>query len=167
MALESNVKDALGERGESIFFNRMTRFHSNNGPIFRPRFLGDKWPSVDFIVELLGVAGSNPYFFVQVKATRLGYTLQDQRLKIQVTEDGIRGIYSYPAPTYIVGIDDRKERAFVVSANGENLTSLSSVSTAFPINKKNRIALWKEVREFWQGKSPSVVKSRFVDTNWK
>jgi len=35
MALESNIKDALAERVESIFFNRMTKFHSNNGPIFR------------------------------------------------------------------------------------------------------------------------------------
>ena len=167
MALESNVRDILGDRGEIIFFAKMTKFHSNKGPIFRPRFLGEKWPSVDFIIELLGIADINPYFFVQVRATRLGYTLKDRRLKIQVSEEKVKGIYSYPAPTYIVGVDDLKEQAFVVSANGENLSSLSSVSTAFPINKKNRIALWNEVRDFWQGKSHSVLKSRFADTDWK
>ena len=57
---------------------------------------------------------------------------------MQVKKESVLGITSYPAPTYIVGIDEVQEVGYLVSANGENLTSLSSLSTNFPINKQNR-----------------------------
>jgi hypothetical protein len=166
-SLLPNVRDALGQRGEIIFSTLISKFHSEQGPIFRPQFLGDKWPTVDFLVELLGVRGSRPYFFVQVRATRQGYRVGDKRLRIQVTERSVREIASYPAPTYIVGIDEIKERGYIVSANGENLRSLTSLSTRFPINKRNREALWKEVRSFWSENSTAVDNSRFADRDWR
>lgn len=61
------MRDVLGQRGEAIFMVLMTTFHSNYRPIFKPQFLGDKWQSVDFIVELVGAGNIVPYFFVQVK----------------------------------------------------------------------------------------------------
>lgn len=65
-------RDALGQRGEAIFNVLMTEMDSLSGPTFRPYFLGDKWPIVDFIVELVGAGAATPYFFVQVKTTRAG-----------------------------------------------------------------------------------------------
>ena len=68
------TKDIVGERGEWIFSILMTKFHPRRGFLFRPNFLGEKWPHTDFIVTLLGADPSIiPFFFVQVKATTTGY----------------------------------------------------------------------------------------------
>ena len=100
------MRDVLGLRGEAIFTVLMTEFHSKAGSIFKPQFLGDKWQYVDFIVELVGVGDIVPYFFVQVKTTRQGYTKKLKRLKVKVPQESIHGLTLYPAPIYIVGIDE-------------------------------------------------------------
>jgi hypothetical protein len=161
------MKDALGQRGERIFEVLITKFHSDAGPIFKPQFLGDKWQYVDFIVELVGAGSYVPYFFVQVKTTRQGYTQKENRLKVKVKEESVIGIASYPAPTYIVGIDEIQEVGYLVSANGENLKSLSSLSTNFPINKQNRQILWQEINNFWSQYSPKNLVSQFSDQQWR
>jgi hypothetical protein len=162
------MREALGRRGEAIFFVLMTEFHSDDGPIFRPQFLGDKWPYVDFIVELVVKKGTPvPYFFVQVKTTRGGYTKEEKRLKVRVSKELVCGLAYYPAPTYVVGIDEIDEQGYIVSANGENLASISSLSTAFPVNQHNREVLWQEVKGFWSAYQPFTIASKFVDRNWR
>ena len=159
------MRDALGQRGERIFEVLITKFHSDDGPIFKPQFLGDKWQYVDFIVELVGAVSCVPYFFVQVKTTRQGCT-KNNRLNVKVEKKSVIGIASYPAPTYIVGIDEIKEVGYLVSANGENLTSLSNLSTKFPINEKNRQLLWDEVNDFWKPyiqNKQKILSSKFTD----
>src|SRR6516162_8561794 len=59
----------VGDRGESIFELAIMDYSRLPAPLFRPTFLGDKWPAVDFLVELTGVRGMTPVFFVQVKST--------------------------------------------------------------------------------------------------
>ncbi|MEH2378022.1 MAG: DUF4365 domain-containing protein [Nostoc sp.] len=161
------MKDALGQRGEAIFTVLMTEFHSNAGPIFKPQFLGDKWQHVDFIVELVGSDKSVPYFFVQVKTTREGYTKKLNRLKVKLRQESVIGLASYPAPTYIVGIDEIQETGYIVSANGESLNSLSSLSTLFKIIKQNRELLWHEVNDFWSRYHTSHLISKFADQDWR
>lgn len=161
------MQDAIGLRGEAIFTVLITKLDRPSGPYFKPQFLGDKWEAVDFLVELEGVSGMRPYFFVQVKATQQGYTAKRNRLKIRVEKERIRDLASYPAPTYIVGIDETTEKGWFVSANGEHLTSLSSLSTQFPINKRNRKALWEEVNEFWRSYPTDALTSRFNDPDWR
>jgi len=76
---------------------------------------------VDFIVELTNHTGDiTPYFFVQVKTTREGYTKKHKRLKIKVSKDNILKLASFPAPTYIVGIDENAETGYIISANGKH-----------------------------------------------
>ncbi|MBD2003764.1 MULTISPECIES: DUF4365 domain-containing protein [Cyanophyceae] len=161
------MRDALGQRGEAIFIVLTTAFHSNSVPIFKPQFLGDKWQYVDFIVELVGAGAVVPYFFVQVKTTREGYTKKLNRLKVKVPKEGVCGLASYPAPTYIVGIDEIKETGYIVSANGESLSSMSSLSTMFPINTQNRELLWNEVNDFWRRYHTNRLSSQFSDSNWR
>jgi hypothetical protein len=160
-------RDALGDRGEAIFRVLITELDSVTGPIFRPYFLGEKWPVVDFIVELLGVGNAVPYFFVQVKTTRTGYTRREKRLKISVAGDDIRRLASYPAPTYLVGIDKVSRSGFLVSANGENRESLSSLSTQFALDAANRRLLWEEVRDYWASHATFGLASRFTDLDWR
>ncbi len=161
------MRDALGLRGEAIFTVLMTEFHSKAGSIFKPQFLGDKWQYVDFIVELVGTGDIVPYFFVQVKTTRQGYTKKLRRLKVKVPQEHICGLASYPAPTYIVGIDEPEEKGYIVSANGEYLSSLSSLSTEFLINKPNREVLWEEVNNFWSRYNTNHLVSQFYDSDWR
>ena len=161
------MRDAVGQRGEAIFYVLMTEFHGSAGPIFRPQFLGDKWPSVDYIVELQSAGPTTPFFFVQVRSTREGYTLRERRLKIKLTREQVRGLASYPAPTYIVGIDEVNEQGYLVSANGESIGSLSSLHTGFAINAANRTRLWSEVNAYWSTPSTPKLVSSFVDPSWR
>jgi hypothetical protein len=160
------MSNELGQRGEALFYAMITKFYGREKPIFRPQFLGDKWPTIDFIVELVDAGKITPYFFAQVKTTRHGYTRKDRRLKVRVHRDDMRKLALYPAPTYIVGIDDIREEGYIISANGEWLNSLSSLPTNFPIDKTNQELLWKEVKEFWSKAKIRYRASIFVDPRW-
>lgn len=88
-------------------------------------------------------------------------------MKIGVSGDDIRLLASYPAPTYVIGIDEINRQGFLVSANGENLRSLSSLSTQFALNATNRRLLWEEVRDYWATLATTGLASRFRDASWR
>jgi hypothetical protein len=161
------MSNALGQRGEALFYVLITKSHGREKPLFRPQFLGDKWPTIDFIVELENAGSITPYFFVQVKTTRGGYTKKDNRLKIPIYREDMRKLALYPAPTYIVGIDEIKERGYILSANGEWLQGLSSFPTAFPLDKINQDLLWKEVKDYWMKVKIRPRASHFIDPRWR
>lgn len=162
------MRDALGRRGESIFHTLMTRFHKDTGPRFKAQFLGDKWRTVDYIVELVE-AGDEfvPFFFVQVKTTRAGYTHRDGRLRVAVSGGEMRRLAAYPAPTYVVGIDEARESGYLLSANGEHLTHLSSLTTDHPIDEDTRTRLWSEVLAYWRKHRATEFVSEFRDPEWR
>ena len=126
------LQDAIGLRGESIFSAALTKLYGRPEPLFNPRFLGEKYPAVDYIVEL-----NTPstriisYFFVQVKTTRAGYTKREHRLKVKVLDKDVTRLVALPAPTYVVGVDEVNEATYIVSANGRYTRGLSSLSTRF------------------------------------
>jgi hypothetical protein len=162
------TRDIIGERGEWIFSTLMTKYHPGRGFLFRPNFLGEKWPHTDFIVTLLGADPAiAPFFFVQVKATTDGYAQRRNRLKTRLRAAGAYGLASYPAPTYLAGIDVIQELGYIVSANEGRSTALSGLSTAFPINDLTRLTLWDEVNNFWRTHRPPRLSSALIDTDWK
>jgi hypothetical protein len=63
-------------------------------PYFRPRFLGDKSPTFDFLVELVGAEKS--FFFVQVKTTQLGYrgAKNARRLRVSVDREDVTAFFA-------------------------------------------------------------------------
>lgn len=158
----------LGQRGEALLYVLITKSHGLEKALFRPQFLGDKWPTVDFIVELIDDEPVTSYFFIQVKTTRRGYTRNENRLKIRIDKKDMRKLAFYPAPTYIVGIDEINEDGYIVSANGEWLNNISSFPTTFPLNKANKELLRREVKVYW-GKTTEIQKisSRFIDPSWR
>jgi hypothetical protein len=161
------MTNELGQRGEALFYVLITKSYGRARPIFRPQFLGDKWPLVDFIVELVDAGKITPYFFVQVKTTRDGYTQRNNRLKVKVNGEDMRRLASYPAPTYIIGIDEIMEVGYIVSANGEWMNSIPNMSIDFPINKINQDQLWDEVNSFWAKSKMLNRSSRFIDSAWR
>ncbi len=155
--LEQSVKD--------MFVSLMTEAHSDDGAIFNIRFLDDNiLPYVDCIVELLGQKDYLPFCYVQVKSTKTGYTKKDKRLKVKFSQESIRGLSLYPAPTYIVGIDEKDKTGYFVSANGEKVAAMASILTDFPINISNRGMLWNEVNDFWYRAKKIKFNSKFVES---
>jgi hypothetical protein len=161
------MRNEIGQRGEVIFSMLITKRWNRKDPIFRPQFLGDKWPTVDFLVELIGVVDFTPYFFVQVKTTRTGYTNQQERLRTKIAGQDLKRLAVYPAPTYVVAIDEIKESGFIISANGEWCDNMSSVSTRFPLDENNQDLLWREVKKYWEKSRLSKLKSSFTDPTWR
>jgi hypothetical protein len=158
-----STKDHLGRRGENIAFVRLTEVcQVNDLPYFVPHFLGDKCPLFDVLVELVGAGSKTPYFFAQVKATREGYNKKG-RLKVKVEKSDVIGIVLYPAPTYVIGIDEMQEKAYIVAVYGSMNKKISSLSTAHELNATTLKLLWDEVRDYWKDKDMTQKNSHFTN----
>jgi hypothetical protein len=158
------VADFIGGRGEAIAFARLARVCRTDAdlPYFWPHYLGEKCPTFDFLVELLDAGESTPFFFVQVKATRKAYTRgQKPRLRVEVSEKDVRRMVAYPAPTYVVGVHEDEERAFLVSVHGDMRDAISSITTGHELTRETLKGLWDEVRAFWLGRDMARSSSSF------
>ncbi len=136
----------------------MTDLCGRADPYFRPRFLGDKYPTFDYIVEL--VDHPEYFFFGQVKGTTQGYTKDPVRLKVQVSQEDIDRMVAIPAPTYIVGIDVEGGDGFLLSVN-EPRGHVASLTTQFRIGCDVLRELRDEVRDFWASRDMALTGSRF------
>lgn len=159
--------DDIGNRGESIFRVRITKPYGPGGdPLFRPFPLGEKFPTLDFLVELVGLpAGRVAYFFVQVKATRQGVTRPPSpRLRVKVSQRDIDRMLAYPGPTYLIGIDERadQERAYLASVNGMAMDRIQGLPLTHPLDEPNMRRLWREVEEYWRDRPMILNSSAFT-----
>jgi hypothetical protein len=112
--------DDIGDRGQCLFHLLMTALcRGRADPYFRPRFLGDKYPTFDYLVELVGHEAF--FFLVQVKATTLGYrnVRGESRLRIKVSKQDVDRMAVSPIPSYVVGIDEPRGVGYIHSAFGE------------------------------------------------
>jgi hypothetical protein len=147
MATANNI----GERGEAIFIVLITDFCGRDRPYFRPHFLGEKFATLDYLVELVDPTAGAPFFFVQVKTTGKGYkTVKGQHcLKVSVSRRDVGRMVAYPAPTYVVGIDEENVRDYIASANEPTGKGMSALPTKFPLDCCNLPRLWQEVQSYW------------------
>jgi len=134
-------------------------------PYFWPHFLGEKWEVFDFLVRLVGAGDAMPYFFVQVKSTRKDLTKRQNppRLRVEVSESDVRRMVAFPAPTYVIGVHEPEERAFVISVHGAMGKAIPSITTAHELTPDTLRQLWEEVREFWESRDMSRSTSSFVN----
>lgn len=155
-------RDAIGVRGEAIITNLLTRRHGRDEPLFRPQFLGEKYPTIDFFVELVGVTGNQtPFFLVQVKATAIGYT-RAGRLRVRMTTKETISLVRYPAPTYVIGVDEDRELGFLVAAVLGGLTQYRSLPTIHALADFVTLqTLYDQVQSFWRAHPASFDQSRF------
>lgn len=161
------ITDVIGGRGEAIAFARLARVCRSDAdlPYFWPHYLGDKCQTFDFLVELVETGEKTPFFFVQVKATRKEYTKTQPapRLRVEVAEKDIRRMVAYPAPTYVVGVHEKEERAFIISVHGAMAEAISSITTAHELTCETLQRLWEEVRAFWQERDMTRLASSFLN----
>src|SRR5207302_1536125 len=127
------ISDFIGGRGEAIAFTRLVRVCRDDTdlPYFWPHYLGEKAQTFDFLVELVDAGETTPFFFVQVKTTRKNYTRTQKppRLRVEVSQEDVRRMVAYPAPTYVIGVHTDEERAFIISVHGSMREAIPSITT--------------------------------------
>lgn len=164
---QSRLRDHIAAHGELVFGAIITRAHPELGYLFEPpRHLGDKKRTIDFYIESASGGTRPSYFLAQVKSTIQGYTVRDARLKVAIASGQLERLAAYPAPTYAFGIDERSERGYVVSANGECLKGFSSMCTSYPLTSDVLAALHAEVERYWQY-GAAGFRSGFIDDRWR
>ncbi len=155
-------KDDIGDRGHWLFGLLMTELClGRTRPFFRPRFLGDKYPTFDYLVELVG--HESYFFFVQVKATTLGYRTGKgaPRLRVNVKKTDVERMVASPVPTYVVGIDEPQQIGYVLSVN-EPRKGIGGLSTKHKLDCGNLRRLWTEVHDYWSSRRMALRGSSFI-----
>lgn len=145
-----------GNLGEILFNVAISRHH-----LFRTRDLGEKWPVSDFYVELK--SNNKIFFIVQVKSSRQGYS-SSGKLKITAPKEKLNKLRKYYAPTYLAGVDLKKEQVYLIPINKKVKTNISRLPTSFEIeryNAKNSKILFDDVKSFWKNSGILDYKRKF------
>jgi len=156
------ARDDIGSRGEFIFCTGIMNFCGRDLPYFRPRFLGEKAQTFDYLVELVSARGA-PFFFVQVKTTRKGYTKGRRHLKVGMSGTDVGRFSLMPAPTYLVGIDEPGEVGYIQAILEGMKEPIASVPANFPLDCVNLLRLHQEVEQFWTGRDMARRQSVFAE----
>lgn len=144
----------IGELGEGIFNVAISR-----DLIFRPRHLGEKWPSSDFYVELVGLK-EHFFFIVQVKSTTLGLDKKGN-LKVKANKKKLHDLNAYYCPTYLAGVDINTEEVYLIAINKNKRKDISNLPTKFKLDNANRKLLYDDVKKFWENTDIKVYKNAF------
>ncbi len=161
--MPSELKDVTGFRGEKIVELCLTDYEAFAKPLFRPGFLSDKWPAIDFYVELTSVHGKRLYFFVQAKSTNSVLTAQATSLNISTKKKDIDRLLRIPGPTYIFGVHEPTKRVFARSVHaGIPVKSITQIPFTHELTSPNLQRLHDEVRDFWLANDHKPTTSVFA-----
>ncbi|MBI4902576.1 MAG: hypothetical protein HY820_03010 [Acidobacteria bacterium] len=139
----------------------MTDYADFPSPLFSPTHLGEKWPAVDYCVELTTLPGKRPFFFVQAKATAA--TAPHNSLRISSTREDVARLLEIPAPTYILGVHEPSKRVFIRSVHdGVAVKAITQIPATHELTSSNLKMLHDEVVRFWKGRRHKPTKSVFA-----
>lgn len=132
--------------------------------LFRATRLADKYPTFDFLVDILGPDhDSRGVFFVQVKGTTRA-TQASPRIPIAVGADRFNRMVEAPVPTYLVGVDVNRRATYIVAAHRRRTAKVSSITREFPLGSDAvKLALHDEVAEYWKANGRTLWNTRFRD----
>jgi len=147
-------KNEIGEIGEKIFNLVISR-----DLIFRASPLGEKWPTSDFYIELIGPK-EHFYFIVQVKSTDEGINGAN-KLKINSPKDKLHKLNEYYCPTYIAGVDVKTEKVYLFPINTKKRKGVSGIPISHELDSVKRKKLFEDVKSFWSGTNVKTYKSKF------
>lgn len=160
--MSTQLQEVTGFRGEKITELALTEYSAFRRPLFSPGFLGEKWPSIDFYVELNAVRGKRPYFFVQTKATRSRLTAQSVSLSVSTKKKDIERLLKIPGPTYIIGVHEPTMRTFIRAVHaGLPRQAITRIPLSHELTSANLRLLHEEVKAFWQGSAHKPTASQF------
>jgi hypothetical protein len=148
--MNTALVDVTGFRGEKIVELCLTDYKGFPRPLFRPGFLGDKWPGIDFYVELATAQSKRFYFFAQAKATTSALTPASTALSISTKKKDIEQLLQIPGPTYILGVHEQSKRVFVRSVHqGTPSRAITRIPVSYELTTENLQALRDEVQRYW------------------
>jgi len=147
--MSKELRDEIGERGEMIFRLAVTNFRNLPKPLFRATFLGEKWPAVDFYVELRGVSNCRAGFFVQVRSTAAKMRSGATHLPIYLPRKKCEELYAVPGPTFVVGVHEPTQNAYILSLHARPTQGVTRIPLKNVIDFQNLKALHNEVKRFW------------------
>lgn len=160
--MNTKLRDTIGQRGEKITELALTNYAKFKKSLFLPAFLGDKWPAIDFYVELTGSKNQRPYFFVQTKSTSVKSALKASVLSVTANKDDITKLLEHPGPTYFFGVYEPTQRVFVKSIHqGISKKAVTRISLKNELTPENLIRLHDEVSNFWNFKNNKPSTSYF------
>jgi hypothetical protein len=143
------MTNMIGKRGEILFSFLISQPGERGVYCLDPSFLGDKYPTIDFIVDLLNYPGKRSFFFASVKATQRGMD-GEQRLRVQVSKQDLGRLQSFGVPVYLFGVDETGEQVYFLCANNLDATQdLRGMPTRHLLTAASVEKLWQEVGEFW------------------
>ncbi len=156
-------RELTGFRGEKIVELCLTDYQAFDRPLFRPGFLGDKWPAVDFYVELQEVPGKRLYFFAQTKATADASALSEKGLRISTKKQDIEHLLQIPGPTYLFGVHEPTKRVFVRSIHsGVPVKAITKIPLTHELTSLNLKGLYDEVCQYWSATIHKPASSVFA-----
>ena len=159
----SELREITGFRGEKILELCLTDYRDFARPLFRPGFLGDKWPAIDYYVELTSVRGQRLYFFAQAKATGARLGPGQTHLPISTRKKDIARLLQIPGPTYVFGIHEPSRRVFVHSVHrGIPARAITRIPVVHELTSSNLRLLHDEVRGFWATSAFKPESSNFT-----
>ena len=148
--MSNEFRDVIGSRGEKIVELCLTDYQTFQKPLFCPGFLGDKWPAIDFYVELTEVPGKRLYFFIQTKATTAKLTTFSKNLSISTKKKDIEHLLQIPGPTYLFGVHEPSKRVFVRSVHaGIPVKAITRIPLTYELTSVNLQKLHDEVCNYW------------------
>ena len=161
--MTSELREITGYRGEKIVELCLTDYRDFDGPLFRPGFLGDKWPAIDYYVELTSVAGKRLYFFAQAKTTSAPLASRATNLRISTKKRDIQHLLEIPGPTYLFGVHEPSRRVFVRSVHvGMPNQAINSIPLRYELTSANLRILHDEVRRYWSSYGHKPLTSVFA-----
>lgn len=160
--MSSSLQDLVGYRGEKLFELAISEYSMFPQPLFRPGFLGEKWPAIDFYIELLGVKSRTPFFFVQVKSTTDAIPVGATDLEVSLPPKKREFLFRVPGPTYLAGVHEPSKRTFLLSINARALQGAYKIPLQHELTPANLQILYDEVKLFWKSHTYEPQNSHFV-----
>jgi hypothetical protein len=156
-------RDVIGSRGEHKLVLCLTNYEPYRRPLFRAGFLGDKWPVIDFYVELLGSKKNKPFFLAQAKSTARHLNRNARHIRISSKKTDIRGLIKMPGPTYMFAIHEPTGRVFVQSVHsGTPVRAITMIDVANELTPLRLRDLHNEVKVFWNSNKFKPTTSLFL-----
>jgi hypothetical protein len=158
----TQIQDTVGNRGENIFELALTDYSLFAQPLFALSFLGEKWPAVDYYVELRGLRRDRLFFLAQVKATTRAFPDNAAHLRVTATKSDVLRLKQIPGPTYIFGVHEPSRRVFVRAIHADSpKRGFSQIAIGHELTPSKLLQLRNEVRDFWRSGNPKPNTSIF------
>jgi hypothetical protein len=161
--MNTEFREVTAFRGERIVELCLTDYRDFPEPLFRPGFLGDKWPAIDFYVEVTNVPETQPYFFAQAKATTGELRKGSRTVAISVRREDVVRLLRIPGPTYLFGVHEPSRRVFVRSVHGRTPgKAITRIPIEYELTSRNLQILRDEVCRYWSATLHKPLESAFA-----